>query len=448
MRRNFHFTGLAVLFLLVMSLFLGACGDDSDDKKTSDTSPTATIQPTSPSKDVVLTMGSWRPDDVEQMNRILAAFHDQYPNITVEFTSINPPEYNEVLETQLKGGTAPDLFYLRSYAVSRGLFEQGFLEPLGDLPGLNENFSPEMRAPWATDDGQPYGVPFIATSHGVYYNQDIFETLNLEIPTTWDDLLAAAQTIKDSGTTPFANASGDTWTMAELVFMNLAPTFIGGREGRMQYLAGERCFNDEGIVAVFDAIQQIALFLPENQGLITYSDSLQLFLQGQAAMWLGGSWDIPFFEAQEPGFAWSVFAIPAPTDDSSYVTFQLDAGMGVNAASPYKAEARIFLEWMTTTEFGALLGDELPGFFPMHTNAPELSDPQANAFLALNEGRGTDVRFTWEKLMEGTPSAYTLVESGTVAVVNGDQTPQQAADALQAGLAEWFEPAKTCMGNE
>jgi raffinose/stachyose/melibiose transport system substrate-binding protein len=301
-----------------------------------------------------------------------------------------------------------------------------------------------MRAPWATDDGKPYGVPFIATSHGIYYNMDLFNQLNLKVPTTWEELLATAQTIKDSGTTPFANASGDAWTMAELVFMNLAPNFIGGREGRMEYLTGKRCFNDSHIVAVFQAAKDLAPFLPENQNLLTYADSLQLFIQGKAAMWMGGSWDIPFFNAQNPDFTWGVFAVPPPAGQPGYITFQLDAGMGLNAASQHKEEARLFLEWMTTPEFGALLGNELPGFFPMQTEAPVLADPHANAFLALNEGRGTDVRFTWEKLMEGSPSAYDLVQNGTIAVVAGEETPQQAADALQAGLAEWFKPAQSC----
>ncbi len=443
MTRNHHSRKVTWLVLIMVGLLLWTACGDSDTSSNQPAQPSATPQPTPP-KEVVLTMGSWRPDDVEQMNDILAVFHEQHPSITVQFIPTKPPEYNDVLEAQLAGGSAPDLFYLRSYAVSRGLFEQNYLEPLDALPGLKENFVPAMLAPWATDDGIPYGVPFIATSHGIYYNADLFNQFDLAIPATWEELLTAAQTLKDDGVIPFANASGDAWTMAELVFMNLAPDFIGGREGRMAYLSGERCFNDEHIVAAFQAVQDLAPFLPENQSLLTYSDSLQLFLQGKAAMWMGGSWDIPFFEGEQPAFTWSVFAVPPPAGSEGYVTFQLDAGMGLNAASAHKAEAMLFLEWMTTPEFGALLGNELPGFFPMHADAPQLNNQHANDFLALSKDHPTDVRFTWEKLMEGTPSAYTLVQDGAVAVVNGEQTPQQAADALQTGLAEWYKPAQTC----
>ncbi len=397
--------------------------------------------------EITLTMGSWRVDDVAQMEALLAAFHEAHPNITITFDPTNPPDYNATLRTQLEGGTAPDLFYLRSYATSRQLFEEGYLEPLGDLPGLMENFTDAARAPWATEDGLPYGVPFIAVSHGVYYNMDLFAELGLEIPQTWEELIATAQTIKDAGYDAFANASGDAWTIAEIVFMNIAPTFIGGYEGRQAYLNGERCFNDAGSVAAFQAVADIAPFLPEGQEALTYYDSQQIFLMGEAAMWFGGSWDIPVFESEEPDFEWSVFGIPAPEgQEQRYVTFHMDAGMGINAAAPEenKAAAKLFLEWMTTPEFATLMGDTLPGFFPISSNPVELSNAHANAFLALNEGANLDVRWAWEKLLDGAPDGYTLMQDGALAVIAGTMTPQEAADALQAGLAEWFEPAQTC----
>ena len=210
-------------------------------------------------------MGSWRTDDVDQMNTIIAKFNEAYPNIKIKFDPTNPPDYNATLRTQLEGGTGPDLFYLRSFATSRQLFEEGFIEPLADLPGLKENFSEASLGPWSAADGAPYGVPMIAVSHGIYYNKDLFKQLGIEVPTTWEELLAAAQKIKDAGYTPFANASGDAWTIAEIVFMNLAPTFIGGYEGRQAYLNGERCFNDENMVKAFQAVAELAPFVPDGQ---------------------------------------------------------------------------------------------------------------------------------------------------------------------------------------
>jgi len=393
---------------------------------------------------VVLTMGSWRVDDVDQMQVLLDAFQEEYPNIRIVFDPTNPPDYNATLRTQLSGGTAPDLFYLRSYATSRQLYEEGFLEPLDDLPGIMENFTAEARAPWATEDGVPYGVPFIAVSHGIYYNVDLFEELELDIPGTWEELLDVAAAIDEAGYIPFANASGDEWTIAEIVFMNLAPNFIGGYEGRQAYLTGERCFNDEHAVAAFQAVADIAPYLPEGQEALSYYDSQQIWLFGEAAMWMGGSWDIPYFEGEMPDFDWSIFAMPAPEGEPGYVTFHMDAGMGLNAASEYKDEARLFLEWMTTAEFAKLMADNLPGFFPISSEPVTLENPYANTFLALNEGRGLDVRWAWEGLLDGSPDGYTLMQNGALGVISGDLTAQEAADALQEGLAEWFEPAQTC----
>jgi raffinose/stachyose/melibiose transport system substrate-binding protein len=139
--------------------------------------------------------------------------------------------------------------------------------------------------------------------------------------------------------------------------------------------------------------------------------------------------------------------VPAPeSQEEEYVTFHLDAGMGINAATEHPEEARLFLEWMTTPEFASLLGNQLPGFFPMRMEAPVLENQHADTFLKLNEGRGLDVRWAWEGLLAGTPDGYTLTQDNAIAVLAGELSPQEAADNLQNGLAEWFEPAQTCGG--
>ena len=91
-----------------------------------------------------------------------------------------------------------------------------------------------------------------------------------------------------------------------------------------------------------------------------------------------------------------------------------------------------------------MMANEMPGFFPIRKEAPAVEDPVANAFLSFNQGAGLDIRWAWEKLLDGQPDGYTLMQDNAIAVLNGDKTPQQAADALQEGLATWYEPAKNC----
>ena len=422
------------VLLLIAALVIAACAAPVAAPQAGDAAAPAAGEAAAPSGEKVsLVMGSWRTDDVKQMEAIIAKFNETYPDIEIKFDPTNPPDYNATLRTQLEGGTGPDLLYLRSYATSRQLFADGFLESIADLPGLKESFTDAARLPWATDDGASYGVPFIAVSHGIYYNKDIFTAAGVEVPTTWQELLVAAQKIKDAGYIPFANGAGEPWTMAEIVFMNLAPTFIGGFEGRQAYLKGERCFNDAGSVAAFQAVADLAPFFPDGWEALTYSDQQALFQTGQAAMWLGGSWDVPPLEAiQDLGFEWGVFGIPAPEgQDKRYVTFHMDAGMGLNAASQNKDAAKKFLEWMTTEEFATALANQLPGFFPISNTAPKIDNVHAAEFLALNEGAGVDVRWAWEKLLDGSPDGYTLMQDNAIAVATGEMTAQEAADSLQ-----------------
>ncbi|MGD1714674.1 extracellular solute-binding protein [Dapis sp. BLCC M172] len=435
--------GVIFVFRYVITLSLSPHSDQQRPFSPQESAATDANLGNATDEQVTLTLSSWLTNhDVEQINQILAVFNSKYPHINVEF--VPSEEYDSILTSQLEKGVAPDLFYLRSFSFSRPLFEEGYLEPLQDLPRLKDNFTPENLDPWATDDGKSYGVPFMAVSHGIYYNVDLFEQLNLKVPTTWEELLYTAEVIKYFGYIPFANGSKDKWAIAEVVFMNLAPNFIGGREGRLKYSSGDRCFNDKHTVAAFQAVADIAPFLPEGQATLGYYESQQLFLQGKAAMWMGGSWDIPIFESEAPNLTWSVFAVPPPAGKPAYITLHPDFAIGLNAASKHKQEAKIFLQWLTTPEAAEFFSNELPGFFPMHKAVPEIRNQYANTFLKLSEGRGTDVRWAYPQLQDGLPDGYSLMQNGALKVINGEMTPQEAADALQNGLAQWFEPARRC----
>ena len=92
-----YVTGL----LLIAALLLAACtgvapapaGTATEAAATEAAGEAATEAAAAPASGEVveLTMGSWRVDDVEQMNAILAKFSEENPNIKIKFDPTNPP---------------------------------------------------------------------------------------------------------------------------------------------------------------------------------------------------------------------------------------------------------------------------------------------------------------------------------------------------------------------
>jgi raffinose/stachyose/melibiose transport system substrate-binding protein len=396
---------------------------------------------------VTLTLGSWRVDDVESISKVLAAFAQKYPNIQIKFNPTNPPDYNAVLRTQLTGGSGPDLMYLRSFKISADLFKDGFIAPLTDMTALKQNYTEGNLSPWTNDKGVIYGLPFMAVSHGIYYNSNLFKKYKINVPTTWQQLIIAAKKLKAVGIIPFANGSKEQWDMNEIVFMNLLPDFIGGRSSRLEYETGKVPFNDAKMVAAFQAIKDIAPYLPAGQEGVSYYDAQQLFLLGKAAMFFGGSWDVAIFEKAAPGFEWGIFATPAPAGRKTVVCFHPDCGIGINKASKFQKEARLFLEWLTTKQAAQILADEIPGFYPLSKTGAALKIKSAHAsqFLAISNGKESDLRFDWPVLMDapqGKTDGYNLTQNAALAVAKGAMTPKQAADFVQDGLEQWYEPTQ------
>jgi raffinose/stachyose/melibiose transport system substrate-binding protein len=395
----------------------------------------------------ILSLGSWRIDDQTKIEKLLELFQERNSQIKINFTPTNTLDYQNILAQQLRQNEAPDLFYVFPYSAAQNLITNDYLKPITNIDNLAEIFPPEALEPWQGEDGKIYALPVMGVSHGIYYNHDIFQELGLEIPTTWQELLSTATVLKNAGYIPLANGSKVELRLLENVFMNLAPNFIGGREGRLKYLSGKRCFNDANSVAAFQALADLRPFLPVNHENLTKPGSKQLFVTGKAAMWMAGSWNISSLETSPTEFTWSVFAVPPPQGKAPQVTFQPDFAIGINPKSLHQQEAEQFIQWLSKKEIASLWANELPGFFPLHKQVSNLKNIHAQTFLKLNQNRGTDARWAAVKLGDGLPNGYGLMETAVAGVVKGEMTPQQAADYLQSGLSQWFEPAQKCDSN-
>jgi raffinose/stachyose/melibiose transport system substrate-binding protein len=445
---------LSILLILVLALMVAACAPDeapapsggeeeqAPAAEESQAEEAAEEAPAASGEKASLVIESWRNDDLKIWEDVLIpAFNEKYPDIEVTFAPTAPADYNAALNAKLEGGTAGDLITCRPFDQSLGLYNDGHLTPLNDLPGM-ENFGDVAKSAWVTDDGSTvFCVPMASVIHGFIYNADIFSELGLEEPTTEAELFEVLEAIKAEGTyDPMSLGTADQWESATMGFQNIGPNYWKGEEGRLGLIAGTEKFTDPQYVAVWESLAQWGPYLASGYEAQAYPDSQNLFSLGRAAIYPAGSWDIALFNEQAD-FELGAFPPPLPEGaETCYISDHTDIALGMNPKTEYPEAARTFLEWMTTAEFAELYANELPGFFSLSNHSVQLSDPVAQEFVDWRNSCESTIRNSYQILSRGEPNLENELWGVSAQVINGTLSPEEAAQQIQTGLENWYEP--------
>ena len=87
-----------------------------------------------------------------------------------------------------------------------------------------------------------------------------------------------------------------------------------------------------------------------------------------------------------------------------------------------------------------LYTNALPGFFTLSNHAITLEDPLAQEFLSWRGECKSTIRSSYQILSRGEPNNENELWRVSARVLNGELTPQEAAEIVQAGLEAWYEP--------
>jgi len=389
-----------------------------------------------------LTIESWRNDDLTLwQDKIIPAFEAANPGITVTFSPSAPAEYNAVLNSKLDAGSAGDLITCRPFDASLALYDAGHLADLSDLDGM-ANFSDVAKSAWQTDDGSAsFCVPMASVIHGFIYNKDAFAEVGVEVPATEDEFFAVLDRIKEDGTyIPMAMGTNDQWEAATMGYNNIGPNYWKGEEGRLALIAGEQKLTDEAWVAPYRTLARWKDYLGDGFEAQTYPDSQNIFTLGRAAIYPAGSWEITGFNAQAD-FEMGAFKPPVQNaGDACYISDHTDIAMGLNAASPNAEAAKVFLNWMGTSEFATIYANALPGFFSLSDFEIPMEDPLAQEFVSWRGECNSTIRSTYQILSRGTPNLENETWNASAQVIKGAESPEDAGKRLQEGLASWYKP--------
>lgn len=341
---------LAFLMLMVCALVLAACGSNNTNSNGANApSNEGATNSTSPVTLKVLVASDWLNEKKWQ------TVFDDYQEATgnkLDIQSVPVNSYRDLVNTRLATEDAPDLLF---YWSQEGVLKQ--LQPEKNLVDLsNEEYvsriNPSVKEYFLSDNDKLYGIPVTGLSvSGVIYNKKVFSDLGLEIPQTYDELLAAADTIKAAGITPFYEAGKEAWPLQLFTFSAMS-NVLRDQPDLIEKLNTNQITFDQ-VPGYVDALQKQKDLLDKgylNDDLFSasYDMALEQVATGSSAMIFQADWAIGPLLEKYPDAEIGMF--PLPWDGNNFTGFSDPNGLYVLKNSKNVEAAKGFVQYFSSEE--------------------------------------------------------------------------------------------------
>ncbi|MEZ4731645.1 MAG: extracellular solute-binding protein [Caldilineaceae bacterium] len=251
----------------------------------------------------------WDETRVQQIALPLsAAFEAQHPTIRIQLeNSSKSSDYYRTLNVELNKGDGPDLFYPATH-IAYALALQDLLLPLDGWVAADEidlaDFDPETLALYQSGE-QLHCLPADIATLVVFYNKERFAAAGVpepQAPWQWDDLLTTAQQL-----TADMDGDGQIDTYGIDRFDAYWPLVVWTATGHNvfddPYAPTRFLLEEETAIAALQWYADLSLVHEVMPPIATEEDADDManrnrFLTGEAAMQIGGHWQIPAYQEQ------------------------------------------------------------------------------------------------------------------------------------------------------
>ena len=346
--------------LLVAVLLISACGAATEAPAATQ-APGAEPEPTEApvAEEVTLSvLVHQNPPMVEFMEAFNEQFEAENPNITVDMSVVNANDLSTVTQTRLNANDIDvvDMFgfanaaqpYMKNVTPPnwQTLIDAGLLMDISDQPFVKNYDEPTIQDA-GTYNGKVYEINLGRVSYsGIYYNKDLFAANNVQVPTTWSELVAACETF-NAADIPCMTAGGkDGWPIfvgAYGLIGSIYPDQAGLVEGLW---SGSITWNDATSLEMWENMKVYAQEMMESGASGIAGDAAPgRFASGAVAMFPGGTWYGSAIDAAEPAFEWGYIPFPGSDnpEDNKYLFGKYDQGWVIAANTPNKDAALKYL---------------------------------------------------------------------------------------------------------
>ena len=356
-------------------------------------------------------------DEKDPLDLLTKAYTDSGAKVTFKTSYAPTDQVQTSVRTQLNGGNAPDIHVL--YPGSGSAMS---VADIGKNPGLLADLSsqswtsliPANLKSSFTANGKVNLFSAGLTVIGVIYNKSVFSAANVQIPTTYPELLAACAAFKKAGKIPFALGAQTPWVTQLITYAFVASdVYRDTPDFDDQMLAGKATFLGSGWKQAMTSYMDLRDqgFFNDNPNGTTLEQSTSMVATGQAAMAVQVAPLLPAFrDAAKNKDDISMFPFPsADTADKVYTWGAANVGIGVHEKSKNKAAALKFVEFLGQQENINKWCEAVAGI-PIKRDASSKVDPALELFLPLlDAGRVAPVGGRWPNA-EIQPTHFSVIQ--------------------------------------
>ena len=369
---------------------------------------------------------------------MIAEFEAVRPDVKVDLVMLENEAFKQKVQVAIQAGNPPDLFYSWGGGVMNEYANAGMLRDI--TPLVESKLSSRIGAGALQvygNNGVYYGAPYDMGAVGIYYNKAIFAEAGVEVPETWDDMLAIIPAIKRAGYTPISVGAGDKWP-AHYWWVYLAMR-VGGQEAFDKAYSGSGSFADAPFVKAGELLQQLLALDPFQTGFLgsSYDDESALMGNGEAAMELMGQWapDVQVansLSGKGLGDDLGWFTFPEVTGGAGKGTDIMGGGGGYVLGKNAPDAAVDFLDFFLSKENNIAIS-KTEGSIPVVVGAEVALEGNANALKMISAIQAADYyQLYYDQILP--PAVGAAVNDATAKLFAGVATPAECAAAVQA---EW-----------
>ena len=339
---------LSVAMAVMMLAGLTACGEKDGGNSEAKTDDGKTI----------VTMSYWNPK--ETVRPFLDLVEEKLPDIELQYNYTALNTYSNGVRTKLISGNGDDIVAFDNTEIPP-LARQGIL---GDLTDITKDFE---FSDVDYVDGKVYLVPMNTWYDGIYYNKDIFEEHNIQVPTTFEELLDACEKLDNAGVKPFTIGASSGGSLFKTAFGYIEAEYIFQDEGKdfnAKLMKGEASLA-ESITPYLEQWSEIVKRGYINKVMLGISkeQAIDEFAVGQAAMYPSGTYAYETFKQKNPNLNFGIMPYMGSTADKTALFGGLGGGYCLNARSKNKEAAMKVLELMASPEGQQALCQGNPGSY-------------------------------------------------------------------------------------